>query len=291
MSNGICKEVYRVRAGDLDCVVRLKREARYMFGSHNHIPIFRAAAITVPEILAEDYSHTFSQFAYQVLTVIPGRDINDVIHMLDDDQLNAIAVHISHVFEALKDVPNNGKFGVLWGDDADLLGSWTDEIARMTKVVLGWGGRTGVLNERLAEILDWINVEYKSYFESIKPVTYYGDICAKNVMVHNGKFSGLVDLDALAQGDPLEAIGRIKASWYGTPTGSVYANAVMEHQQLDRDQRSIVTMYALLNRTYWTMENGIQFNQNTSPLVDRQREREDKLIVEALYKELITNLS
>jgi len=28
-----------------------------------------------------------------------------------------------------------------------------DEIARMTKVVLGWGGRTGVLNERLAEIL------------------------------------------------------------------------------------------------------------------------------------------
>jgi aminoglycoside phosphotransferase (APT) family kinase protein len=266
--------------------VRLKREARYMFGSHNHIPIFRAAGINVPEILAEDYSHTFSPFAYQVLTVIHGRDINDIIHMLDDDQLNAIAAHISHIFDALKDVPNNGKFGVLWGDDADLVDSWTDEVTRMRKVVLGWGRRTGVLDERLANILEWINLEYRPHFDSINPVTYYGDICAKNVMVHEGKFSGLVDLDALAQGDPLEAIGRIKASWYGTPNGTVYADAVMDHQQLDSDQRQIVTMYALLNRTYWTMENGIQFNQNTSPKVDRQREKEDKFIVEAIYNEL-----
>lgn len=288
MSNGICNEVYRVRAAELDCVVRLKREARYMYGSHNHLPIFRAAGIDVPEILAEDYSLTSSPFAYQVLTVIPGRDINDVIHTLDDDQLNAIAGHISHVFDALKSVPNNGRFGVLWGDDADLVDSWPGEIARMTKVVIGWGTRTGVLDDRLAEILEFINREYKPYFENVRPVTYYGDICAKNVMIHEGKFSGLVDLDALAQGDPLEAIGRIKASWYGRPHGTTYAEAVMSHQNLTPAQRLIVTMYALLNRTYWTLENGIQFNQNTQPHVHRQREKDDKQIVEASYKELAT---
>ena len=290
MSNGICNEVYRVRAGELDCIVRLKREARYMYGSHDHIPIFRAAGINVPEILAEDYSHTFSPFAYQVLTVISGRDINDVIHTLDHDQLKAIAARISHVFDALKDVPNNGKFGVLWGDEADLVDSWTDDVANETDKVFRWGTRTGVLDERLATILEWINREYRSYFDGIKPVTYYGDICAKNVMIDDGKFSGLVDLDALAQGEPLEAVGRIKASWYGTPNGTVYADAVMDHQQLGRDERRIVTMYALLNRTFWTMENGIQFNQNTSPHVDRQREKADKSIVEALYGELTTNL-
>jgi len=286
MGNGICNEVYRAHAGELDCVVRLKTEARYMYGSHNHIPIFRAAGIAVPEILAEDYSKTSSPFAYQVLSPIPGRDINDVIHILSDKQLVEISTHVSQVFDALRDVPNNGKFGVLWGDGKDLVDSWTAEIARMTKVVIGWGGRTGVLDAQLAGILEWINSEYRPYFDSIKPVTYYGDICAKNVMIHEGKFSGLVDLDALAQGDPLEAIGRIKASWYGTHHGSVYTEAIMDKQRLDRDQRRIVTMYALLNRTYWTMENGIQFNQNTRDQVDRERERHDKEIVRALYKEL-----
>jgi hypothetical protein len=45
----------------------------------------------LPETLAEDYSFGQSPFAYQVLTVIPGRDINDVIPTLDDKQLKAIA--------------------------------------------------------------------------------------------------------------------------------------------------------------------------------------------------------
>jgi aminoglycoside phosphotransferase (APT) family kinase protein len=287
MGNGICNEVYRVRAGELDCVVRLKAEGRYMYGSHNHIPIFRAAGIDVPEILAENYSPEWSPFAYQVLSVIPGRDINDVISTLSDDELKGIASHVSRVFDALEAVPNNGKFGVLWGDGDDLVDSWAAEIARMTKVAIGWGTRTGVLDAELAGILEWINAEYKPYFESVRPVTYFGDICAKNVMVDRGEFAGLVDLDALAQGDPCEAIGRIKASWYGTHYGRVYSDAVMDEQHLDPDRRRIVTMYALLNRTFWTMENGIRFNQNTEARVDPVRERQDKAAVRALHKELL----
>jgi hypothetical protein len=49
-------------------------------------------------------------------------------------------------------------------------------------------------------------------------------------MVPEGRFSGLVDLDALAQGDYLDAIGRIKASWYGTRYGNVYTEALMDEQ-------------------------------------------------------------
>jgi hypothetical protein len=87
------------------------------------------------------------------------------------------------------------------------------------------GKSTGVWEPRLQEILDKINSEFEKYFKAVEPVTYYGDICAKNVMIHDGRFSGLVDLDILAQGDPLEAVGRIKASWYGTHYGRTYSDA------------------------------------------------------------------
>jgi aminoglycoside phosphotransferase (APT) family kinase protein len=286
MSNGICNEVYLVEAGEQEVIVRLKAEARYMFGSHNHIPLFRSKGIRVPEILAEDYSKSFVAISYQILSKIEGQDLGDVIHTLTDEQLRAIAREISQVFLQLKDVPNNGKFGVLWGDTSDLVNSWPAEVARMTGVVLGWGAKTRVLDTDLKRILQWINTEYRDYFERVKSVTYFGDICSKNVMVHKGCFVGLVDLDSLAQGDPLEAIGRIKASWYGTNYGRVYTSAVMDEQELTRGQRQIVTMYALLNRTYWTLENGIQFNQNTNTQVDGAREKRDKAIVRALYNEL-----
>lgn len=286
MGNGICNEVYAVETAGRKVVVRLHELARYMSGSHNHIPIFRSKGIRVPEILAEDYSKRWVPFAYQVMSWLDGRDIKDVIGTLSDDELRAIAADVSNVFDQLRDVPNNGKFGVLWGDGDDLVDSWAGDIAHMNGIVMGWGAKTGVLTGDLEHVLERLSTGYQAYFDTVRPVTYFGDICAKNVLIHDGRFAGLVDLDSLAQGDPLEAIGRIKASWYGTHYGRVYSDAVMDAQALATEQRRLVTMYALLNRTQWTMENGIQFNQNTSAKVDRQREKQDKAVVLALYKEL-----
>lgn len=286
MGNGICNEVYLVDLGGREVIVRLKTEARYMLGSHNHIPLFKSKGIRVPEILAEDYTKRFVPFSYQILSRIEGRDAMDVIHTLTDDELRALGREISNVFTQLRDVPNNGKFGVLWGDDNDLVDSWSTEVQRVTHVVIGRGTKTGVLDAGLENILSSINSVYKGYFDTVRPVTYFGDICAKNVMVHEGRFSGLVDLDALAQGDPLEAIGRIKASWYGTHYGEIYTQALMDAQALTSEQRNIVTMYALLNRSFWTLENGVQFNANTSTRVDNRRKAADKAAVDGLFAEL-----
>ena len=286
MTNGICNEVYSVTIGGREYIFRLNSEPRFMLGSHNHIPLFRSKGIRVPEILAEDLSKTALPLAWQVQGKLPGKDITDVIETLSDDQLRSIGAEVANVFRQLSNVPNNGKFGVLWGDDRDLVDSWSAEVARVTKVVIAWGRQSGVLDAKIEKVLAWLNTEYRSYFDRVRPYTYYGDICAKNVMVYDGQFAGLVDLDALAQGDPLEAIGRIKASWYGTRHGSVYSEAVMDSLGLPEPQRKLVTMYALLNRIFWTLENGHQFNQNTSRVVDRQREKEDKKAVDALLAEL-----
>lgn len=286
MTNGICNDVYLVKLGEREVVIRLKAEARYMLGSSKHIPVFRQKGIRVPDILAEDYTCSFVPFAYQVQSKIEGRDIGEVIATLSDSELEAIGGEIANIFRQIGTAPNNGKFGVLWGDDKDLVDSWADEVARVTKVVKGWGQRTGVLDDELSGILEGLNRDYRQYFDRVRPYTYYGDICAKNVMVYEGRFSGLVDLDAIAQGDPLEAIGRIKASWYGTHHGMVYTDAVMDALKLTGEQRKIVTMYAVLNRAFWTLENGVRFNQNTSGRVDQARLREDKAAVRALYAEL-----
>src|SRR2546423_15292207 len=89
MSHGICNEVYLVALDDdRELIFRMNTQPRYIVGSHNHIPIFRSRGIMVPDIVAEDYSMTDIPIAYQVQTVLPGRDIKDGIATLTDDELS-----------------------------------------------------------------------------------------------------------------------------------------------------------------------------------------------------------
>jgi Phosphotransferase enzyme family/Glycosyl transferase family 2 len=114
MRGGICNEVYQILLGRRELIVRMNAAERFLLGSHNHIPLFKAKGIRVPDILAEDYSKQFIPYAYQILIKMEGRDIGDVIDTLSDEQLRAIAGEVSRIFRLLRDVRTNGQFGVLW---------------------------------------------------------------------------------------------------------------------------------------------------------------------------------
>ncbi len=55
------------------------------------------------------------------------------------------------------------------------------------------GLSTGVMDDEMESVAESLYQRYQSYFATIRPTTYYGDISSKNVMIHFGAFSGLVD--------------------------------------------------------------------------------------------------
>lgn len=284
---GICNEVYRVGLEKDEVIVRLSPQDRFLMGSHDHIPKFKALGIRVPDILAEDYSKNLIPFSYQVLSKIEGEDLGQVIEKLSDRQLQDLAKEVSNIFEKVRTIPSSDKFGVIWGGgDDEISDTWTERMEIWVEESKQRGLSTGVMDDEIAAIAENLYKRYQSYFSSINPTTYYGDICSKNIMINKGVFSGLVDLDGLTQGDPLEAIGRIKLSWYGTHHGKIYSTAVMDALDLDQEQRNLATMYALLNQISWACENGIQFNQNTKAVVDREKMHKDKDIIKKLADEL-----
>lgn len=287
---GICNEVYRVGLKEREVIARLSPHDRFLMGSHDHIPKFKALGIRVPDILAEDYSKNLIPFSYQVLSKIEGEDLGQVIETLSDLQLQDLAKEVANIFEKVSTIPSSDKFGVIWGGgDDEISDTWTERMEIWVEESKQRGLSTGVMNGEIAEIAENLYKRYQSYFSSIKPTTYYGDICSKNIMIENGVFSGLVDLDGLTQGDSLEAIGRIKLSWYGTRHGDIYSTAIMDELGLNKEQRHLATMYALLNQISWACENGIQFNQNTKAKVDEDKKRRDCLIIKQLAYDLDVN--
>ena len=47
----------------------------------------------------------------------------------------------------------------------------------------------------------------QAYFSAVRPTAFLGDITTKNVLVHEGKLSGIVDVDEICYGDPLFVVG------------------------------------------------------------------------------------
>lgn len=284
---GICNEVYEVGLNDRIVIVRLSAYDRFLMGSHDHIPKFKALNIKVPDILAEDYSKSVIPLSYQIQSKIDGHDLGEVIETLSDKQLEALGKEVAGIFNKVKTLPSSDKFGVIWGGgDDDISDTWTERMQIWIQESKERGLKTGVMDSEIEKIADSLYSRYESYFSNITPVTYYGDICSKNIMIQNGTFNGLVDLDGLTQGDPLEAIGRIQLSWYGTKYGELYTGTIMDELGLDHEQRELVIMYALLNKISWACENGIPFNQNTKGEVDLEKAGLDKAMIKTLADKL-----
>lgn len=287
ISIGICNEVYHVTLKDSEIIVRLSPVDKFLMGSHDHIPQFKALEINVPDILFEDFTKSKIPFSYQIQSKIEGQDLGFIIEKMTDDELKMLAKDIASIFKKVSSIPTNNQFGLIWGGgDNELSDSWAERMEIWINESYERGKKTGVMTDEILMIANKLYLQYKMYFSSIKPVAYFGDICSKNVMILNGRFNGLVDLDGITQGDPLEAIGRIKLSWYGTRHGVKYLDALMNELNLDKKQREIVTVYALLNQISWACENGIQFNQNTKAHVDREKMEKDKELIRILAQEL-----
>ena len=286
MTTGICNEVYMASIKAEEVIVRLSPVDKFLMGSHINIPKFKKFGIKVPDILAEDYSKTLIPYSYQIQSKIEGQDLGEVIATLTDAQLQALAKAVAKIFKKVQTIPSSEKFGIVWGGENEFSDSWTERMKIWIKESEERGRKTGIMDDALLQLAESLYGKSKDYFDSVIPVTYYGDICSKNIMIHHGAFNGLVDLDGLTQGDPLEAVGRIKTSWYGTHYGEYYTNAVMDELGLNESQRKMVKIYALLNQISWACENGIQFNQNTKPLVDSKKDKRAKKIIWALNEEL-----
>lgn len=284
---GICNEVYNVHLDKKEVIVRLNASDKFLKGTRDHTPQLKLLGINVPDILFEDYSKTTIPLSYQIQTKVAGEDLGYVIDKLTDEQLKNLAKDIAIIFQKTKTLPASNEFGVIWGGgENDVSRSWTERMKIWIDDCKQRGTKTGVMDKELSHIADNLYSKYKSYFELVRPTTYYGDISSKNVMIHHGVFNGLVDLDGLTQGDPLEAVGRIKLSWFGTHHGEVYTHAVMDELNLNKGERHLVTMYALLNAISWACDNGIQHNQHTQPIVNTEKMKHDKAIIKKLELEV-----
>jgi len=283
---GICNEVYELTYPSTAYILRMNKEQEWIYGTHKFLPIFQQLGIKVPTIVEEDYSKAFVPVCYQIQSKIKGSDLALVSHQLSYSQLQSIAKEISHIYDQFNTLPDQQDFGGLTGMREDRQESQLTIIQQRRVQILERNQVSKVIDAEIIEIHQALVDKYQDYFQRVKPKLYFDDMSSKNVMIHEGKFNGLVDLDFLMKGDYLEGIGGIIADWYGSEAGLFYIHELLKYQGLSIDQQKVAKVYAIFHLILWTSEEGIRFNGNSSGTINWDQVKQKKEKILQLFQDL-----
>jgi hypothetical protein len=284
MTIGICNEVYELKYQSDSYILRMNKEKEWIYGTHKFLPLFQKLEIKTPSIVAEDYSKSEFPFCYQIQTKLDGKDLLVVFKDLSESNLTAIAKEVSLIYDKFNTLPYEKNFGGLTGINEGNEASLLSIIKDQKKNIIERNKHSKVIAPEIMDLYEELIEGYTDYFHSVRPKLYYDDMSSKNVMIYDGKFNGLVDLDFLMKGDYLQGIGGIIADWYGSERGEFYINEILKHQKLDEFQQKVVKVYAIFHLIGWTSEEGIRFNGNSSGEINWSNVEKKRKKIMNLYK-------
>jgi hypothetical protein len=112
---------------------------------------------------------------------------------------------------------------------------------------------------------------YETYFAAVRPVPFLDDTTTKNVLVEQGRLTGVVDVDQLCFGDSLLTIGLTQTSLLAKGFDIDYVGHWMNLLEFDKQQRQVVDAYTVLFCVDFMSELGQRFNKEKQPEIDLEQ--------------------
>lgn len=217
--------------------------------------------IPVPKVV---HQGTHDKYSCLILTYIKGEDIGFIYPTLSSKDKKAIAKEIVSIQSqvstlTLQNIPKDWHWR-----------SFVCELLERAEVRILQNGYFDV--ERVKRL--WEQMEVLSdYFDTIQPVAYLDDISSKNLLIHNGNISGIIDVDWIGMGDKLTYVALTNMALLNLEYDTDYVSYILEEMHLSKTQQSAFLFYTLLYCVDFMGERGMQFNGKTvevnSQIIDR----------------------
>lgn len=230
--------------------------------------------IPVPKVIRQGM---FRGYAYLILSYFEGQDIGFVYPRLTPTEKRAIAKEVVRIQE---------RVAALELEDIGPDWSWytfiRDMLDRAEARITGNGYFDPEKVERLRGQAGWLD----EYFRGIRPVAYLDDISSKNLIIHNGKISGIIDVDWMGVGDCLTYVALTNMALLNLEYDTDYVACILEEMGLDETQKKAFIFYTLLYCVDFMGERGMTFMDKT---VEVSREIIDRLngIYDRLWEQWI----
>lgn len=249
-------------------------------------PWLSGVGVPMPALLAADLTPA-SGFPYTLLERLPGQDLGQVYDQLTREQRRTLAARIVAVQRAVATLPQASGYGFARSyDDPDLLPGWLD-------VVLGdlERSRQRLIASGVAPLAHVEHVRQRALamadqLRAVEPVAFLDDTTTKNVIVHAGTLSGIVDTDVVCFGDPLFTLALTRLALLAHAMDVSYADDWQALLALTPAQRRALTLYIAVFAVGFMSELGQRFNRAEPLAVDQSYLRRLESILDAALVEL-----
>lgn len=267
--------VYIVELGEDRLVFRCSQDGSYT-DTIRWLKRLADIRVPVPQVLKNG---NFEGYEYLVLTYIEGRELGLAYPELGEEEKRKIARQVVEIQDRVAGLPlEDVPAGWQWSNFLeDMLGRARERIAR-----------NGYFDVERVDRLSGGMAQLGEYFAAVKPVAYLDDITTKNLLVHNGALSGVIDVDWIGVGDRLTQAALTYTALLNMGYGASYVEYLLEEMALSAVQKKAFLFYALLYCVDFMGERGTRFMDKTVDVSPEIVERLNR-IYDALWKELEQN--
>ncbi|MCP5098057.1 MAG: aminoglycoside phosphotransferase family protein [Chloroflexi bacterium] len=256
---GLSHYVYDVVVeGNGRYVIRLARPERNEQLKRGIVWQHKLAALGIP--LPQIYHDgEIEGHAFAITERLPGEDLEMIYATLTSDEKRNIAHAVASIQQRIHTMPPN---------IFDKMQPWSQRLSIVVARSERGIAATGIGDGRYIDLMRQQIEQHRAYFEAVTPAVFLYDLNVRNVIIHNGSVSGIIDVDDVWVGDPLLAIGRGKTILLTMQQDLTFIDAWCHYLQLTNQQLQMVDFYALLYCIRFMGTTGQALNGNHSPQTD-----------------------
>lgn len=269
-ATGACHFVYDVvTESQQNFVVRIARpeNKEFLASAMYWYNFLKPKGIPLPNVLYADIEATTSPFPYIIIERLAGKDLGLVYPQLSKDEKKVLAGEVSRIQEIAGTLPSGRGFGYVNSyESGSFQKEWIDVLYNSLDRSRKRIEAIGAVDSRHVDRLTNKIATYEDYFSQVKPKCFLDDTTTRNVIVNDGKLSGIVDVDFVCFGDNLFPIALTQMSLLNTGFDLDYIGFWCDAAKVTDEQRSVLPFYTALFCVDFMGELGQTFNKKSPQL-------------------------
>ncbi len=244
-------------------VARLSRreEIEAARGAVTWSNVLRPRGVPLPELLHADLTMTRHPFPLLLLERLAGDDLGAAYGRLTRSELRSLAERLATIQDIVIRMPAGKGFGYAASPDGPFPhDTWRGVIAGSFARSRARIRAAGIVDESGIGPAEAATARCR-YLDCVGATPFLHDITTKNVIVDEGRMTGIVDVDDLCFGDPLLLIALIRMALWAHGHDLAYVDMWLDIVRPDAEQRAALDLYTLQCCLDFMGELGQRFNR------------------------------
>lgn len=253
---GIANDVFLVSTASEKFILRCSRAENAYKDTVYWLDKLSVCGIPIPAVISEG---KYKDYSYLILTYIPGDDIGNVYGELSDSEKKRIAREVVEIQWRISGIDIRVQEGWTWNWFVDeMLGRAEERIKR-----------NQYFDSDKVNIVKKMQPEIQEYLDGVRPTPYLDGISTKNLLICDGKLSGIIDIDWIGLGDRLTFVAMTKVALLSSYLDTKYVDYLLDEIYPSMTEYRAFVFYCLLFCVDFMGERGMQFLDKTVPVNER----------------------